>query len=216
MKKLILIVLPFLIFSFKSKNTSSCPCIQGKAIDLYTNKPLKRKKIYVDDKNYDPYNNNRYSDYYPGRTNSKGEFSFFPTCVDGNSLSFWFNINNYASINFTNIKIDNDKLIDTIDIGTVYLVPYDEELKIIEKINMGDFKFKKKKLKRYSINKIDSMFSLESYQKKYNMNLKSVDTLVSASKYNFGNKRGKGFLTIEYKLISFIRDLKTTPNNTYK
>lgn len=118
--------------SFEVKNEYSPMriIIKGKIVNRKTGKPLKRTNIYLDGKAMQEIN------FYPDdllfdtdKTNRKGEF-LIVTYIDKNDLHLWLKIEEFAQLNILIANLDTTSSYETIDLGLIYFVPYDNELEI--------------------------------------------------------------------------------------
>ncbi|KGO85648.1 hypothetical protein [Flavobacterium suncheonense] len=210
MRKSILSLITLLIlFAFKTKHESNLKFIhiKGTAINLYTKKPLKKNEIIFDDEKINP------GSYKKVKTNSKGEF-VIDDAIDKNKLEFWLSSGEFAQINFINPKIIPGKWRDTINLDTVYFVPYFNELKQ-EFYNFPNNRKEKPNQNCYTLKEIDSIFS--KYERLYNMKINSIDTIDLGmlrigyyyKKSLFHKKESKrGTIVSSYKTLTLIRDLK--------
>ena len=191
--------------SFVSKNDYSPMriCVKGKIPNLKTATPLKKTNVYIYSKQMDEI------DFNPeiglidfGKTDNKGEF-LIDTHIDKSNLQFWIKINEFAQLNVCVPKIDTSKLSDTIHLGTIYFVPYQNELEV-ESYNMPKSKpIREKEIyEKYSIAQVDSIFNLTGSN--YGMILNPVDTVDgSITRYNFGPNKARGTKIKKYKQITF-------------
>jgi hypothetical protein len=217
-KSILLLITLLILFAFKTKQESDLKFvyIKGTAINFYTKKPLKKIEIIFDDEKINP------ASYKKVKTNSKGEF-IIDGAINKNKLEFWLSSGEFAQINFINPKFVSGKWQDTINLNTVYFVPYFNELKQ-EFYNFPKSRKEKPKKKCYTIKEVDSIFS--KYEGLYNMKINSIDTVEQVmlrigyyyKKSLFHKKENKkGTIVSSYKTLTLIKDLKqTTANNPHK
>lgn len=180
---------------------------KGRIVNLKTQKPLKKTSIYMNFQKMDEV------DFYADRvltgcdkTNSKGEFLLL-TFIDKNDLQTWLKVNEFAQVNILTPNLDTTMEWDTIDLGAIYLVPYDMELEV-EAYNMPKAKRPaKEKYRKYSIKEVDSIFNHSTTD--YRMELNEIDTVRDAmTRYNFGQDKPRGTTVKHYKQITFRKVVK--------
>ena len=211
-KKIITIILIASLFGLmsflpESDYTPMRVFIKGKIVNLKTGKHLKKTVVHLDDNKMDEI------DFYPDhvlidtdKTNNKGDF-LIDSYIDKNDLQFWLKIEEFAQLNVLIPNLDTTKRSDTIDLGIIYFVSYDNELEV-EEYNMPESKKKKKeKYKKYSIAQVDSIFNLPKSD--YGMELNQIDTINGLiTRYNFGPNNPRGTTIKKYKQLTFKKIIK--------
>jgi hypothetical protein len=143
-----------------------------------------------------------------GKTNSRGEFSV-DTYLDKNDLQFWIKGIEFAQLNILAPNIDTTRNSDTLDLGTIYLVPYETELEV-ESYNIPELKRKKKdKYEKFTLNQVDSLFNTS--KSNYGMELNSIDTIGGLgfiTRYNFGPNTPRGTTISRFKQVTFRKVIK--------
>ena len=210
MRKNILLLFTLLtLFAFKTKQEREWKFvyIKGTAINFYTKKPLKKTEIILDNEK------NERSNYEKAKTNTKGEF-IIEGGIDKNKFGFWLSSGEFAQINFINPKIILGKWKDTIDLDTVYFVPYFNELKE-EYYNFPEPKKEKTNKKCFTLKQVDSIFSKK--EAIYNMKMNSIDTIdmeMLRISYNYKKspfhkkEKRRGAIVSNYKILTFTRNLR--------
>ncbi|MGB1037237.1 MAG: hypothetical protein ACPGYY_01230 [Bacteroidia bacterium] len=197
----------FMSFLPKSDYAPMRVFIKGKILNLKTGKPLKKTVVHLDDKKMDEI------DFYPedvlidsDKTNNNGDF-LSDTYVDKNDLQFWLKIEEFAQLNVLIPNLDTTKRSDTIDLGNIYFVSYNNELEV-EEYNMPKSKKKKKeKYEKYSIAQVDSIFNLPKSD--YGMELNPIDTINGLiTRYSFGPNNPRGTTIKNYKQLTFKKIIK--------
>lgn len=212
MRKILLLLILFVLLGFKSKESKEKDyifvCIKGTAINLYSKKPLKKTEIILVDEEIKP------ASYEKVKTNSKGEFIIYSAGLEKNKLQFWLGTSKFAQIKFINQKIIPGKWKDTINLDTVYFVPYFNEIKKVY-YNFPEPKKEKTNKNCFTLKQVDSIFSKN--ETKYNMKINSIDTINEEimrigyyyKKSLFHKKESKrGTIVSSYKTLTLIRDLK--------
>lgn len=181
--------------------------IKGKIVNLKTGKPLRKTLVYFDDKKMDEI------DFYPDevlidsdKTNYKGDF-LIDFWIDKNDPQLWIKVEEFAQLNICIPNIDTTKYSDTIDVGTIFFIPYNNELEV-EAYNMPESRKKRKdKFKKYSIVQVDSLFKLPKTD--YGMVLNSIDTINGLiTRYNFGPGNPRGTTIKKYKQVTLRKIIK--------
>ena len=197
------------LMGFISKNDYSPMIVhlKGTIINLKTGKPIKKSILYFNEKEMNEIDFRPDDSFIDNcKTNSKGDF-LIDTYLDKNKFQTWLKVEEFAQINILmpNIDTTNDRVI--IDLGKIYVVPYDIELEV-ESHNMPTLKKKKKlKYEKYSINEVDSIFNLTGHN--YDMELNQIDTISGLiTRYNFGHDRPRGTTIKKYKQITFSKTIE--------
>lgn len=175
--------------------------VKGKIINLKTGKPIKKKIVYIGDERMDEVNfqfDEALID--AGKTNCKGNF-FISSFIDKNNLQFWLKTKEFAPLNIFTPNLNTTQLSDTIDLGIIYFVPYDNELEVTSFNIPKSRKKRKGKYKKYTIRQVDSIFKLSTHT--YDMQLNPIDTIISMSRYNFGSNKPRGTTIKHFKQLTF-------------
>lgn len=210
--KTLLTLITFFVFMSFAHSKGYDPkklVVKGKIINLKTNKRLKRFTIFIDVEKFteSPYGIDLIKTYM-GVTNSKGDF-LIDIDINKHSLKFGIKATRpFAPVDMHALSLDTAKTTaDTLDLGNVYLVPYDNEFEAKAQY-MPIYKQQvKRKYRKFTLQEIDSIFNLPTSN--YNMEMDEIDSFSNRiQNYDISRKKGYGYSTERYKWLTFTRVIK--------
>lgn len=178
--------------------------ITGTIYDYKTNKPIKKYPIFLSR------NKIRYLTFHDddidieGKTVTRKNGQFFiDAWLNKNDPTFWLLTKDFAQIKFVGIDTAKLKYGDTLNVGQIWLVSYDNELKE-ESYNLPkeDSKKEKNTREKYSLSDLKTLFPNDSLVKR--MTINSIDTTNGLiTRLNFGPNMPRGTIIQSYKTLTF-------------
>lgn len=202
--RLILLLSLFLFGGFSDDEFDYEPkyiTVTGIILDFATDKPLRRKNVFINDSYYLYGKPDEFDDF--DRSNFRGHFTL-DTWINVNKPELHLYVKDYAQAIFINCPLDSTNNHDTIHLGAIYLAQYDNEMDE-KRYNMPEEKEQPIK-DLMSISQIESI--LKSNPDKYNMTMEIDTTEMLITRYNFGRDKPRGTTIQSFKTISFVRDMR--------